>query len=156
MFGGKKGLYPLRKPAKALTARMVQTVTEPGKYFDGHGLFLRVDKTGGRFWVQRIVINGKRTELGLGSPDFVTLAEARAVAFDNRKLGRNWRREDADISALATRGRPQGQLCAVHRGPRGIGGSDQRGVRRIAVDDICILSLCENRRANAHHRKNNG
>lgn len=68
---------------------MVQTVTEPGKYFDGHGLFLRVDKTGGRFWVQRIVINGKRTELGLGSPDFVTLAAARAVAFDNRKLARS-------------------------------------------------------------------
>lgn len=43
---------------------MVQTTTEPGKYFDGHGLFLRVDKTGGKFWVQRIVINGKRSELG--------------------------------------------------------------------------------------------
>ncbi|WP_051416359.1 tyrosine-type recombinase/integrase [Paracoccus sp. J55] len=67
---------------------MVQTITEPGKYFDGHGLYLRVDKTGGRFWVQRIVINGKRCELGLGSLDFVTLAEARHAAFENRKLAR--------------------------------------------------------------------
>ena len=79
----------MRKPAKTLNARMVQTVTEPGKYFDGHGLYLRVDKTGGKFWVQRIMINGKRTELGLGSTDFVTLAEARIVAFENRKLARS-------------------------------------------------------------------
>lgn len=78
----------MRKPLKPLNARMVQTTTEPGKYFDGHGLFLRVDKTGGKFWVQRIVINGKRTELGLGSLDFVTLADARLAAFGNRKLAR--------------------------------------------------------------------
>lgn len=68
---------------------MVQTVTEPGKYFDGHGLFLRVDKTGGKFWVQRIVINGKRSELGLGSLDFVSLAAARVAAYENRKLARS-------------------------------------------------------------------
>jgi len=68
---------------------MVQTVTEPGKYFDGHGLFLRVDKTGGKFWVQRIVINGKRCELGLGSLDFVTLANARIAAYENRRLARS-------------------------------------------------------------------
>lgn len=68
---------------------MVQTTTEPGKYFDGHGLFLRVDKTGGKFWVQRIVINGKRSELGLGSLDFVSLAAARVAAYENRKLARS-------------------------------------------------------------------
>nr|WP_233093145.1 integrase arm-type DNA-binding domain-containing protein [Paracoccus sp. IB05] len=67
---------------------MVQTVTKPGKYFDGHGLYLRVDPTGGKFWVQRIVINGKRCELGMGSVDFVTLADARGAAFGNRKLAR--------------------------------------------------------------------
>ncbi|MCL4068334.1 Arm DNA-binding domain-containing protein [Pseudomonas sp. GX19020] len=67
---------------------MVRTVTKPGKYFDGHGLYLRVDPTGGKFWVQRIVINGKRCELGMGSVDFVTLADARLAAFGNRKLAR--------------------------------------------------------------------
>lgn len=67
---------------------MVQTITEPGKYFDGHGLYLRVDKTGGKFWIQRIVINGKRCELGMGSVDFVTLADARIAAFENRKIAR--------------------------------------------------------------------
>lgn len=76
----------MRQPAKQLTARFVQTVTEPGKYFAGHSLYLKVDKNGSKFWIQRIVINGKRTEMGLGSVDLVSLAEARAVAFENRKL----------------------------------------------------------------------
>ena len=56
-----------RKPEKALTAAKVRT-TGPGKSFDGHGLFLRVQPNGARQWVQRIVIRGKRRELGLGSP----------------------------------------------------------------------------------------
>ena len=57
-----------RKPERALSARFVDTVAEPGKYFDGQGLFLRVAKNGAKQWVQRITIRGKRTELGLGSP----------------------------------------------------------------------------------------
>lgn len=32
----------VRRPEKALSPRQVETVTEPGKYFDGQGLFLRV------------------------------------------------------------------------------------------------------------------
>jgi integrase len=76
----------LRKPEKALIAKFVETVREPGKYFDGHGLFLRVQPNGARQWVQRIIIRGKRTELGLGNPALVTLAEARAKALENRKL----------------------------------------------------------------------
>lgn len=59
-------------------------VKEPGKYFDGQGLFLRVRKNGSKQWVQRITIRGKRCELGLGSPPAVTLAVARQLALDNR------------------------------------------------------------------------
>ncbi|OWJ78581.1 integrase [Haematobacter genomosp. 1] len=78
-----------RRPEKALTAQAVKNATEPGKYFDGHGLYLRVDPNGSRFWVQRITIRGKRCELGLGSPALVSLAEARSAALDNRKLARS-------------------------------------------------------------------
>lgn len=85
----KVGFPVLRKPAKTLNARMVQTVAAPGKYFDGHGLYLRVDKTGCKYWVQRIVIQGKRREIGLGSLDFVSLANARIAAYENRKLARS-------------------------------------------------------------------
>lgn len=77
-----------RRPEKALTAQAVKAATAPGKYFDGHGLYLRVDANGSRFWVQRITIRGKRCELGLGAPSLVSLAEARAKALENRKLAR--------------------------------------------------------------------
>src|SRR6056297_3728894 len=73
-----------RRPERALSARFVETVTEPGKHFDGHGLFLRVAKNGAKQWVQRITIRGKRCELGLGSPPAVPLSEARRVALENR------------------------------------------------------------------------
>lgn len=85
-------LNGIRKPQRALTARLVDTVTEPGKYFDGHGLFLRVQPNGARQWVQRITVRGKRCELGLGSPPAVSLAVARKLALEYRgaaMLGRN-------------------------------------------------------------------
>lgn len=66
----------------------VRAAKAPGKYFDGHGLYLRVDLNGSRFWVQRIVVRGKRCELGLGSPALVSLSEAREAALANRKLAR--------------------------------------------------------------------
>ncbi len=74
----------IRKPQNALTARFVETVTEPGKHFDGHGLFLRVRPNGGKQWVQRITIRGKRSEIGLGSPPAISLAAARKLALEHR------------------------------------------------------------------------
>ncbi|WP_375573263.1 integrase arm-type DNA-binding domain-containing protein [Seohaeicola saemankumensis] len=74
----------IRKPQKALSPRFVEAVTEPGKYFDGQGLFLRVQPNSAKQWVQRITIRGKRCELGLGSPPAVSLATARQIALENR------------------------------------------------------------------------
>ncbi len=77
-----------RKTRKApLTVAKVKTA-QPGKYHDGlgHGLFLRVDPNLSRFWVQRVVINGKRREIGLGSFPIVSLAEARSAALKNKQL----------------------------------------------------------------------
>jgi integrase len=74
----------IRKPQKALTARFVDTIAEPGKYFDGHGLFLRVRPNGAKQWVQRITIRGKRSEIGLGSPPAIPLAVARKMALEHR------------------------------------------------------------------------
>lgn len=78
----------LRRPTKTLTAAFVRAAKEPGKYFDGHGLYLRVMPSGSRQWVQRIVIRGKRREIGLGSADLVSLADARAAALANRASAR--------------------------------------------------------------------
>ena len=77
--------------SNGLTAAFVRTVKEPGKYHDGGGagLYLRVDKNGAKFWVQRITFGGKRHELGIGSPPTVTLAMARDTAIDNKRLIRH-------------------------------------------------------------------
>ena len=78
-----------RRPEKSLTAQFVKNASTPGKYFDGHGLFLRVDDGGGRYWVQRIVIRGKRREIGLGPASLISLVEARATAIRaTRKWGK--------------------------------------------------------------------
>ena len=56
---------------------------------DGHGLMLRVTAAGSKQWVQRLRIGDGRYDLGLGGADLVSLAEARQVAFENRKLARS-------------------------------------------------------------------
>lgn len=90
MIGGT--ILPSTAPRKpnSLTAAFVKTVQEPGKYHDGKGtgLFLWVKETGGKFWIQRMTIRGKRCELGLGCPPVVSLAEAREQALENKRLTR--------------------------------------------------------------------
>lgn len=75
--------------AKKLTAVMVRNVSKAGRYIDEHGLFLHVRASGSKSWGQRIVIHGKRCDLGLGSVSMVTLAEARRQALENRRLARS-------------------------------------------------------------------
>jgi len=57
-------------------------------YADGNGLYLKVDSKDTKRWIQRIVINGKRRDIGLGSVALVSLAEAREAALGNRKAAR--------------------------------------------------------------------
>ena len=83
--GRKRG----RHPEKALSAAFARAVTKPGRYCDGHGLYLLVTDTGARCWVQRLTIRRRRRELGLGGFPLVTLAEAREQALANRKLVRS-------------------------------------------------------------------
>ena len=77
-----------RHPHKALSAAFIRTAP-PGRHADGNGLYLFVQPTGTRSWVQRIVIRGRRRELGLGAAGLVSLAEARELALANRKLARS-------------------------------------------------------------------
>ena len=75
-------------PTNKLNALFVKSISAPGKYHDGNltGLYLRVDANGAKFWVQRIMVNGKRCELGLGSPPVTTLANAREAALQNKRI----------------------------------------------------------------------
>ncbi len=60
----------------------------PGKHHDGGGagLLLRVDATGARLWIQRLMVRGNRRELRLGGFPTVTPAEAREVALENNRV----------------------------------------------------------------------
>ena len=77
-----------RHPHKALSATFVRTAP-PGRHADGNGLYLFVQPTGTRSWIQRLVVRGRRRELGLGPVALVPLAEARKQALANRKLARS-------------------------------------------------------------------
>ena len=55
---------------------------------DGNGLYLKVQPTGSRNWVQRIVIRGRRRDIGLGGYPLTSLQQARTAAFANRQVAR--------------------------------------------------------------------
>ena len=67
-----------------LTAAFVRSVTKAGRHGDGNTLFLRVTPTGTKSWIQRLTIEGKRHDIGLGTVPVIGLAEARERAFANR------------------------------------------------------------------------
>ena len=69
----------------ALSATRAKALREPGRYSDGSGLHLFVNKRGGKSWVQRITIDGRRRDIGLGGFPAVSLAQARRMAADNRE-----------------------------------------------------------------------
>ena len=77
-----------RQPHHALSTAFVRNVAQAGRYCDGDGLYLDVQPTGTRSWVQRLVIRGRRRELGLGGFPLVPLKDGRAAALANRRLAR--------------------------------------------------------------------
>ena len=78
-----------RHPENALSAALVRAIAEAGRYCDGQGLYLQVDPSGNRRWIQRLAIGGRRCELGLGGFPLVSLKEARTQAFTNRRIARS-------------------------------------------------------------------
>ncbi len=68
-----------------LTDRTARTVG-PGRHGDGDGLALVVSETGGRKWVLRFQVAGKRRDMGLGSYPEIGLSSARTAAANARSL----------------------------------------------------------------------
>ena len=66
-----------------LTKKQVSDLSKPGRYGDGNGLYLVVSPGGSKNWTQRVRLNGKRTDKGLGGVGKVSLADARKVATAN-------------------------------------------------------------------------
>ena len=106
-------VFSLPHPHQALSAAFVRSAP-PGQHADGNGLYLFVQPTGTRSWVQRLVVRGRRREFGLGAAALVPLAKAREQALANRMLAHS----GGDRVRVS---RPDG--CAV-------GGSQARHVDR--------------------------
>ncbi len=99
MAGKQKGIAHTKD---RLTAAGVAALKLQGRYPDGGGLFLQVDATSSKRWIQRIMFRGRRHDLGLGPADLVTLAEARKAARLNKELMRK------GVDPLAEKSRAKG------------------------------------------------
>ena len=60
-----------------LTSLFPKKTTVLGKYGDGHGLDLIVDASGTKRWEQRLVIQGRHRDIGLGNAVLVCLRRSR-------------------------------------------------------------------------------
>ena len=71
-----------------LTAAFVRAVRRPGRYYDGRGdgLILRVAAGGSKQWVWRGTVAGRRRDYGLGPVRYISLAEARRIAAEYRRV----------------------------------------------------------------------
>ncbi len=85
----------MAKRTERLTALKVKSLSKPGRYGDGHNLYLQITDAGVRSWLLRyrdpsgaLTEGGRPKEkwLGLGPVHTYTLAEARERARDARKL----------------------------------------------------------------------
>ena len=70
------------------SAKSVEAIKEVGYHTCAKGLYLQVSKQGTKSWLFRYTspLTKKRREMGLGSLDFVSLAEARQLAVDYKRL----------------------------------------------------------------------
>ncbi len=89
MLGSMSGIKPTgQHREKRLSAATVRALKTPGLHADGNGLYLKVDPSGAKRWIQRLMIGGKRRDIGMGPIATVSLADARETALENRKLVR--------------------------------------------------------------------
>src|SRR5260370_41179918 len=98
---------PMRYPS----AKELAKLNRPGRYAVGHGAYLQISKWNTRAWVFRYRRSGKTHHVGLGSCQYVTLAEAREKAHAIRR-----RMVLDDIDPLAARRAKQRErlLASAH------------------------------------------
>jgi hypothetical protein len=73
-----------------LSATFVRSLKRPGKFGDGGGLLLQATATSddviSKSWQFRYQHEGRERYMGLGSASAISLAEARELAYENRRL----------------------------------------------------------------------
>ena len=74
-----------------LTLSFIRSLVPDGKthrYSDGNTLLLSLSPTGAKTWVQRIMVSGKRHDIGLGGWPTIGITEARTKALENLRIAR--------------------------------------------------------------------
>jgi integrase len=69
-----------------LSAILVKSLSSPGYYGDGYGLYLQISASGSKSWIFRFSNSGKRREMGLGPLHTISLGMARERALACRRL----------------------------------------------------------------------
>jgi hypothetical protein len=69
-----------------MTALKVRSLTAPGRFGDGGGLWLQVRDADHRSWLFRYTSVGRQRQMGLGPVEGVSLAQARVAAAECRRL----------------------------------------------------------------------
>ena len=100
---------------KQLTAAFVRSATLPGKYGDQHGLNRRVSPSESKQWIWWGTMRPKRRDVGLGGYPYTSLAEARQMAFEYRKLARSGGDPTA-LRRVSPRRASRRSRCARRRG----------------------------------------
>ena len=129
-----------------LSAKAIST-KPPGRHADGGGLYLLVKPSGGRSWVFRYALGGKRHDLGLGpagnDPVAVTLAEAKRSILPPSvsQPARHIRQRRHNLPARPSVKLPQNTSRLMKAaGPTGI--TDTSGGRHSSKLRVLILVIC--------------
>ena len=69
-----------------MSALKASRIKEPGLHADGGGLYLQVGRGDARSWIFRYTAGGRERQMGLGPAHTVSLAEARDMALELRKV----------------------------------------------------------------------
>lgn len=69
----------------SLSVKKIQSTQEEGMYADGNNLYLRV-RDNRKSWIFRYTYNNCRRDMGLGSTNVLSLAEARILCNEQKKL----------------------------------------------------------------------
>lgn len=77
-----------RHPDNALSAAKVRTLKESGRYADGQGLYLVIDPSGNKRWVQRLTIRAGAPIWAWAAIRWCPPKAAREPALDNRQAAR--------------------------------------------------------------------
>ena len=101
----------MARPINLLSARFVATTKKAGLHSDGGGLYLEVDKGGGKRWTFIWRTGGTRRQMGLGGILTTDLAKAREMADGARKQIARGLDPIAERKTARTKGRTFGEAA---------------------------------------------